>query len=340
VSPEGEPARRLSFILPVGEIRPCDPVPDTGGASHRYYAYDDGDTGYAVCPTYDWVELRGTGTDLRLDSNDKTVRVTLPFPVRFFGTRYTIISVCSNGWLACGSTVARNWVNHQLPFGSPPGGMVCPNWDNLDPRLSGTVWYRFDTAGHRVIIEWDSVAYHETLGLWETFEAIILDSTLVTPTRDNEILFQYKTANFFGSSSIGIQNSTSQVGVNYLFDSSYHRAAALILPGRAIKFTTFAPTGIEEMTGGVRLTSALQVWPSIFADRAVIRYTVRGAEPAELVIYDRAGRKVMNWRVPGNSGSVVWDGRDASGCPVGAGVYFCRLQSAHIRSACRLVMVR
>jgi hypothetical protein len=341
VSPAGEPERRLSFLLPVGEMRTCDPVPDTGGASHRYYAYDDGDTGYAQCPTYDWVELRGTGTDLRLDSNDKTVRVNMPFPIRFFGTRYTTISVCSNGWLACGSTVARNWVNHQMPTGSPPGGMICPNWDNLDPGLSGRVWFRYDTTGHRIIIEWDSVAYHDTLGLRETFETIISDTTRATPTGDNEILFQYKTANYFGSSSIGIQNSTSLVGVNYLFDSSYHRAAALILPGRAIKFTTFAPSsGMEERASDVGPMAALEVRPSIFADRAVIRYASRGAGHAELVIYDRAGRKVTGWRVPGNSGSVVWDGRDVSGHRVGAGVYFCRLQSAHAGSACRLVLAR
>lgn len=341
VSPAGEPARRLSFFLPVGEMRACDPVPDSGGASHRYYAYDDGDTGYAQCPTYDWVELRGNGTDLRLDSNDKTVRVTMPFPIRYFGTRYTTISVCSNGWLACGSTVARNWVNHQMPTGAPPGGMICPNWDNLDPGLSGTVWFRYDTAGHRIIVEWDSVAYHDTLGLWETFETIISDTTRATPTGDNEILFQYKTANYFGSSSIGIQNSTSLVGVNYLFDSSYHRAAALILPGRAIKFTTFAPSsGMEERASGVGPMAALEVRPSIFADLTVIRYALRGAESAQLVIFDRTGRKVTSWRVTGNSGSVTWDGHEVSGRRAGAGVYFCRLQGTHTRSTCRLVLAR
>ena len=337
----GEPERHLSLLIPVGEMRTCDPVPDTGGASHRYYAYDDGDTGYAQCPTYNWVELRGTGADLRLDSNDKTVRVTMPFPIRFFGTRYTTISVCSNGWLAAGSTVARNWSNRMMPTGAAPGNMIAVNWDNLDPGLSGKVWYRFDTAGHRVIIEWDSVAYHDTLGLWETFEAIILTiRRLSRPPGDNEIVFQYKTANYFGSSSIGIQNSTSLVGVNYLFDSSYHRAAALILPGRAIKFTTFAPTAIEmSPTSGHRPRSSgpwLQIRPSIARDRVEFSYAL--AEPGRLSIYDLTGREVVGLRIAGTGMRNAERGMRVSDLP--SGVYFCQLRSARTRLSCRLVLVR
>jgi hypothetical protein len=337
---QGEPARHLSFSLSVGQIRSCDPVPDTGGVSHRYFAYDNADTGYAQCPTYDWVELRGQGTDIGLDSNDKTVHLATPFPIHYFGRRYTTISVCSNGWLAVGSTAARNWVNHPLPSGLQPGNMICPNWDNLDPGTSGTVWYRFDTTGRRIIVEWDSVAYHDTVGVWETFEAIIGDTTRATPTGDNEIVFQYKTANYYGSSSIGIQNDVSTVGVNYLFDSAYHRAAAIVLPGRAIKFTTYAPSSVvERVTAGDALKTSLRVLPSVFSDRADIGYALRAPEPAELVIYDRSGRKVRDWQLRFSAGSVVWDGRDGSGCRASPGVYFCRLQSARQQMTCRLVLV-
>jgi hypothetical protein len=339
VQAAGEPARRLSLLIPVGEIRPCDPVPDTGGTSHRYYAYDDGDTGYAACPTFDWVELRGNGTDLALDSNDQTVRVTLPFPVRFYGTRYTTISVCSNGWLAAGSTVARNWANRLMPTGAAPGNMIAVNWDNLDPGLSGTVWYRYDTAGRRIIVEWDSVAYHDTLGLCETFEVIIYDSTVTTPTRDNEIVFQYKTANYYGSSSVGIQNNTSLVGVNYLFDSAYHRAAATILAGRAIKFTTFAPSGIfapnpwtpEPLNPGL-----LRVRPSIARDRVEFSYAL--AEPGRLSIFDRAGREVIGLRIADSGMQIADCELRVSSLP--SGVYFCRLTSEHTRLSRRLVLVR
>jgi hypothetical protein len=338
VQAAGEPVRRLSLLLPIGQIRACDPVPDTGGATHRYYAYDDGDTGYAQSPVFDWVELRGLGTDIGLDSNDKTVRVSLPFPLRYFGTRFLTISVCSNGWLAAGSTVARNWVNHQMPTGGAPGNMIAANWDNLDPGVAGTVWYRFDTAGRRVIIEWDSVAYHDTTGLREAFEVIIYDTTRVTPTGDNEIVFQYRTANFYGSSSIGIQNGNSMIGVNYLFDSAYHRAAATILAGRAIKFTTFAPSGIAAPSPDpLPLTPVfLTVLPSIARDQVEFRYAL--AEPGRLSVFDRAGREVVGMQIAESGMRIAVRGLRVSGFP--SGIYFCRLKSPSRTAICRFVLVR
>jgi len=340
VQAAGEPARHLAFQIPVGQIRSCDPVPDTGGTTHRYYAYDDGDTGYAQAPTFQWTEIRNTGTNLNL-TNDQTVQLQLPFPIRFYGTRYTTISVCSNGWLACGSTLARNWSNRQLPDGLAPANMVCVNWDNLDPGQSGAVWYRYDTLGHRVIVEWDSIAYHDTSGVWETFETIIHDSTVETPTRDNEIVFQYKTANYYGSSTIGLENENSLIGVNYLFDSSYHRAAATVLAGRAIKFTTFAPSGISASnprTLECLNPVMLQVRPSIARDRVEFRYAL--AEPGRLSIYDLAGREVISRQLPASGLHLPASDFELGVSDLPSGVYFCQLRSARTRLSCRLVLVR
>jgi flagellar hook assembly protein FlgD len=49
-----------------------------------------------------------------------------------------------------------------------------------------------------------------------------------------------------------------------------------------------------------------------------------------LAVYDPAGRRVrqlVSGREPAGEHAVVWDLRDERGGPVGAGVYFARLES-------------
>jgi hypothetical protein len=326
VRPAGEPEQRLSLILPVGQIRTTDPIPDTGGTSPRYFAYDDTDTGYVQCPAFDWVEMRDRGTNLNLTDN-QTVQVSLPFTFRFYGSAFRTVSVCSNGWLCFGSTTARRWVNLQMPDGQVPHNMVCPNWDDLDPEVAGAVWVGFDTIHGRFVVEWDSVAYHDTTGARDKFEVLLYDSTRVTPTLDNELVFQYQTANYYGSSSIGIENSSSAVGIGYLFDSLYHRAAATIMPGRAIRFTTRSPSAVTERES---VSSPVGFWLDVvptLGPSFSFECRLAGPENAELAVFDLAGRAVYRRRVGPGSGEFVWDGGRGVGRPVPAGVYFCVLRS-------------
>ena len=373
VSAAGEPDRTLGFSLFVGQIRTCDPVPDTGGTTHRYWAFDDGDTSYRQCPTYDWVEISNRGT-LIPPRNDTTAAIGIPFGFYYFGLRYNLISICSNGWLAPGYTIARNWVNHRLPDGLAPYNLICANWDDFDPTIHGRVWYYPDTAGHRFIVEWDSVAYHDTTGAWDNFEIVLYDSTRPTPTGDCEFLFQYQTANYYGSSSIGIENGNSTIGIRYLFDSLYHRAAATIMPSRAILFTTSTPSAIAEspspLTGRGQSDHilSLSVLPSL-GNRFVISYSlpdqVRGHDPIasigivspdRLAIYDITGRCIKSFpiglhgdmtrsasdrdRVPGLIQSLPWNGTDFADRPVAPGVYFAVLRTGRNRLSRKLLLVR
>jgi hypothetical protein len=347
VAAAGEPPRRSLFLLPVGSIRTCDPVPDSGGATHRYYAYDNTDTSYERCPTYEWAEIKGRGENLRLE-HEATVQRLLPFSVRYYGASYRALSICSNGWLALGSTTQRNWTNRRLPDGQTPHNMICPNWDDLDPDSlgGGIVWCCHDTTGHRFIVEWDSVVYSDTAGARDKFQVLIYDSTFVTPTRDNEIVFQYQTANYYGSSTIGIENGNSAVGIGYLFDSAYHRAAATILPGRAIRFTTLAPTeAVEEpATRNQGPGTSLRARPSVSGGRFAIEYSLPIGEDGEIVIADCAGRLVRTFSIPHfpapNRQSLTWDGTDGRLRPVPAGVYFCALKAGRAMLIRKLLLVR
>jgi hypothetical protein len=69
--------------------------------------------------------------------------------------------------------------------------------------------------------------------------------------------------------------------------------------------------------------------PNPFTDVTTITWDMRKPGPVDLRIFDSAGRLVRELARGGIHGAgrrvVPWDGRDAQGNPVAAGVYYCRL---------------
>jgi hypothetical protein len=216
---------------------PCGP--DAGG----YYAYDTGDSWTGRAPVYDWVELVGTGSIISeiTNSDAAIVTITLPFTFRYYGTNYTQISVCSNGFLAMGSEDYRFGDNSGIPDEHGPEAMIAPFWDDIDPSASGDIYQWYDSANHRWICQFDAVPHYGS-GNAETFEVILLDPAYYpTGTGNGEIIFQYQTVAFPYSTTVGIENLAETTGIQYLFDSTYDPYAATITSGQAIKFTTQPP---------------------------------------------------------------------------------------------------
>jgi flagellar hook assembly protein FlgD len=76
----------------------------------------------------------------------------------------------------------------------------------------------------------------------------------------------------------------------------------------------------------------------------MVRYDVPDHGGAvSLRIYDVGGRLVrtlVEGTLPAGEKSVVWDGRDDTGRPVGSGVYFCRLAAANYRETHKMVLMK
>ena len=169
----------------------------------------------------------------------------------------------------------------------------------------------------------------------EKFEVIYYDTTVATPTGDNAILVQYLTANGYSSSTLGIQDGTMAIGIQNLFDGSYHKACEPIVPGRAILYTTQPPfpTGVADgsgVTGDLRKVR-LSAYPNPFHGSATIAWGVSVAGNVSLKLYDASGREVRNLVSRGmNAGrySATWDGRADNGKRVAEGIYFCKLVTA------------
>jgi len=98
--------------------------------------------------------------------------------------------------------------------------------------------------------------------------------------------------------------------------------------------------GLEPVAPGLVLHTGR---PNPFGDVSVIQFEVAEPRPIELAVYDVAGRLVRVLRSgPQAVGpdTVAWDGRDARGRDVAAGVYFARLVQGERSLASKLVLIR
>lgn len=333
-----------TYIGVVDQTQPCGPD------RYGYFAYDDSDTDYASCPTYQWIEIDpehgGAGDTLSLADNE-TKTIPLPFSFTFYGESYDRISISSNGYAAMDSTWIADMYNWHIPAAGGPPRLIAPFWDDLDPTAtdsSGSVCYWFDATNNKFIVEFSRVQHihdptNPTPAELQTFEIVLLDPQhYPTATGDGEIIFQYMDITnddiWHNYATVGIENAGHTIGLEYTHANSYPPGAAPLANSRAIKFTTNPPdtfpSMIEEehqLTTGIYLS----VFPNPSSKTAVIRYEMRDESDKELSIrlFDITGRLVKQWSyiTIQLSNQIVWDGTDDAGHGVPAGIYFVQLQN-------------
>ena len=95
---------------------------------------------------------------------------------------------------------------------------------------------------------------------------------------------------------------------------------------------------------GPRASSlALRAYPNPFNPSVRLTYTLAGASPVRIGIYDAAGRLVktlFDGKREAGSQRELWNGRDETGRPVAAGVYFARIAALGTTEARKIVLVR
>jgi len=325
-----------NFSIPIGAFVSTDPIPDGPRSPARYWAYDNTDTTYFYRPTYNWIEIKNIGTRILYDNNDQVRKIALPqnFGLRFYGQHYDTISVSVDGFIRIGADTTRAYTNSAIPSVDGLAPMIAINWDDLYHSNTGTyggIWWYYNSTSRVFVVEWDSVYYYNATSVRDKFQVIIYDSTYSAPYNDNIIIAQYMTANLYTSSTIGIEDQTETIGIQYLFDGTYHPASAPIQPGRAIKFTTQSPTGIFEYTSNFSpLTphSLLKIYPNPFRNQTIIQLNTSIPIGKSIKIFNSSGRLIKSFYSSTNhqplttNNYFIWDGKDQFGKQVGAGIYF------------------
>jgi len=266
----------VTFLLEVGTVTVNDPL---GPDAYGYYCYDDGDDYYDPAHiAYNWVEidpnLGGPGTvipmyDYGEDNGDK-YDLDLPFTFKYYGVDYNDITVCSNGWLAPGTTEQdsspQNW---SVPGPGGPSPMIAPFWDDLNIPSTGHVCYFYDTALHALIVEWSQLKNEYNNSTIETFQVLLYDPNFYpTSTGDSEFKFQYKEFNNVDVGdyngwhvqhgqycTVGIEDHTGNVGLQYSFNNQYPTAARTLTDEMALLFTgpPIAPEEPYLVMGGIEI---------------------------------------------------------------------------------------
>ncbi len=87
---------------------------------------------------------------------------------------------------------------------------------------------------------------------------------------------------------------------------------------------------------------ALHSLPNPFRSSTEIRFTLSTAGHYEVTIYNVAGQRITAYGAYGDAGDNVvrWDGRDATGATVGAGVYYYRLESEDASATRKMLLLR
>ncbi len=333
VTADGGYSAKRGFTVIVGEFRNIDPIPDGPRLPALYYAYDDKDTGYARHPQYSWVEIKSQGTRLSFSNNDAVIVVTLPSgfgPVKYYGQRYTQVSVSADGWIVPGSYTTTNYSNTALPSTGAPPRAICANWDDLYPGYSsaGYAYWYHDAANHRFVVEFDSASYYSPTSLKDKFEFIFYDTTLAATDGNTRFQVQYMTANGLTASTVGMQDGTQQIGIQCLLNGGYHKGCAPLAAQRAILYTTDPPgqVGLEADPADLLVAArGLALWPNPSRGRALVSWNLAAAGKVDLSVFDAAGRQVsslVNAELAPGRHTRTWDNRQLA-----PGVYFLKLST-------------
>lgn len=242
--------------IQIGTPTVYDPV---GPDAYGYYIYDSGDINYVLSPSYNWVEVDsrygGEGTYLSSlsdngNNSDDVETINLPFMFTMYGLEYNQVSICSNGWISMGDTDMESFRNYQVPGVGGPSPMVAVFWDDLKLTNGGRVYTWYDNENHKFYIQWSRVRTYQNNSA-ENFQVILCDPDYyLTPTGDGEILIQYENFNntSYGEYSwsqvhgdyctVGIEDHTMTVGLQYTFNNTYHPAAMVLGDETALLITT------------------------------------------------------------------------------------------------------
>jgi len=232
-----------------------------GPDAYGYMAYDNLDENG---PVYNWIEIDpnagGSGTLINYTQDDETVQLTLPFTFQYYGQTYSQVSVCSNGWIAMGSTTDTDYSNSGIPDSDGPAAMIAPFWEDLSPQQSGTVSYYYDATDHYYVVEFNAVRQYLPETAFETFEVVLYDPEYYTTTTgDGQMLFQYSTITDPSSCTVGIEDPTESTGLQLLYNNNLDPHVPMVADGVAVFFTT--PVSIPELTIDLTYVSGSPVPP-------------------------------------------------------------------------------
>ncbi|GAB4327110.1 MAG: hypothetical protein Kow0037_00410 [Calditrichia bacterium] len=243
--------------------------PNYGGGdvtSGGYYFANStsGASGAPSQPTFSWVDISGTGSDIIsvLDDDNSSGPYPIGFTFNYYGTDYTQFWVNSNGWITftdpSGLSSTAQSSNQNFPDATTPNNVIALFWDDMNPdnpNVTGSHVY-YDNVGNDLVITFEK---YPTLGgdanSWLTAQVILKPS--------GNIKMQYST---HGSSlsltgaTVGIENADGTKGIAYNFNGS---GGPIFSSPLAVEFGTndaSLPVALNTFTARAGNEKAILLW--------------------------------------------------------------------------------
>jgi len=216
-----------------------------GGPDNFGYRWIDSDEPGG--PVFDWFEISTLGTQITNwtsgTADDGSVIIPIPFNFNFYGTDYTQLKICTNGWMGFDiASTSNEYNNIAIPSTIEPDNALFPFWDDHDLRNGGQVFYFNDASNNRFIIEYKDAPHFSTGGPY-TYQVMLYS--------DGRIYFQYLTMNDpVNSATVGIENSTGTDALQVAFNTPYIHDNLAIKIEKGLHWVTENPvTGIIDPGG-------------------------------------------------------------------------------------------
>ena len=222
----------LALALPTAAL-----AASGGPDSYGYYYADSNATGGIPYDSTIFTTATSSGTALTTagSADNASESVTLPFSFTFYGTAYSSLYVCSNGYISPTSTCTAS----NSTFGSNTQGMLAPFWDDLTMTDSSSYVYTF-TSGSSPSRIFNVVYYRAERD--DTDGSVTFAIQLYETS--NLIVYQYSDTSFSGEDASDYSKAKSgTVGIDGGSTSGYytalsHNASTYLADSLAVAFST------------------------------------------------------------------------------------------------------
>jgi|GEM_PF-1503961 len=284
--------KKIIFMLILSVAISVFSTIDKGSGGPDAFGYSWIDSNETGGPVYGWYDISSIGTNMYMGEWDRqTVNMGMSFD--FYGTTYTSVDVFSKGYLSFVSGGDVKYENDPIPFLDSPNGVIAPFWEDLDPAdQSGAVFYYYDSANSRFIVQFDNVVFYGG-NLSNTFQVIL--------NADGKIYFQYKTMReYVDGCTVGIENQGGTDGLEIAFNESYisDGLAVKVYPSDIITDGTFSLSPSSISYGNVTLGDSSVRSFTIYNTHSIEKMTgtittIAGYTVSEAVKYDDAVSKFL-----------------------------------------------
>ncbi|HEY3296943.1 MAG TPA: T9SS type A sorting domain-containing protein [bacterium] len=202
---------------------------------------------------YEWTDISTIGANTGLTGDDETTGpFALGFPFEFYGTDYSDIYVCSNGFASFDGGSSAGW-SMPIPNREEPNCALYPYWDNLYLPAGGQVMYYSDAAAGRFIISWLDVS-HLWNGTHFSFQIVLKD--------DGSVTYNYLSIPAENQGGlVGVENCDGTAAYQVFYENTGlfvpHDSSSVVFWRGA---STFAPvTGHVSLDGGTGSVPAVTI---------------------------------------------------------------------------------